>query len=145
MELQPARSLAENLADLSVHCNVGCKRNGKGHQESRIGYKLHLDTVDGETVPGTQRQRTGEQFAQRTLWRPLGAGRGQSDVPFDVRVGGPDGHRALRAIVLKPAKPTASHWRPRYPQQVLKPAHWKPVFLLPPTGKAGYAASLISL
>jgi hypothetical protein len=48
LELQPARSLAENLADLPVRCDVGCKRNSKGHQESWIGYKLHLDTVDGD-------------------------------------------------------------------------------------------------
>jgi hypothetical protein len=27
---------------------VGCKRNSKGHQESWIGYKLHLDVVDGD-------------------------------------------------------------------------------------------------
>lgn len=48
LECQPARSLAENLADLPVRCDVGCKRNSKGHQESWIGYKLHLDTVDGD-------------------------------------------------------------------------------------------------
>jgi hypothetical protein len=27
---------------------VGCKRNSQGHQETWIGYKLHLDTVDGD-------------------------------------------------------------------------------------------------
>jgi len=48
LELQPARTLAENLADLPTGCDVGCKRNSKGHQESWIGYKLHLDTVDGD-------------------------------------------------------------------------------------------------
>ena len=48
LELQPARTLAENLADLPVRCDVGCKRNSKGHQDSWIGYKLHLDTVDGD-------------------------------------------------------------------------------------------------
>lgn len=47
LELQPARTLAENLADRPVRCDVGCKRNRQGHQESWIGYKLHLDTVDG--------------------------------------------------------------------------------------------------
>ena len=46
LELQPARTLAENLADLPARCDVGCKRNSKGHQESWTGYKLHLDTVD---------------------------------------------------------------------------------------------------
>ena len=44
LELQPARPLAENLADLPVRCDVGCKRNSKGHQESWIGYKLHFTT-----------------------------------------------------------------------------------------------------
>ncbi len=48
LELQPSRTLAENLADLPTRCDVGCKRNSKGHQESWIGYKLHLDTVDGD-------------------------------------------------------------------------------------------------
>ena len=48
MELQLARTLAENLADLPARCDVGCKRNSKGHQESWIGYKLHLDTIDGD-------------------------------------------------------------------------------------------------
>ena len=48
LEIQPARTLAENLADLPTRCAVGCKRNSKGHQESWIGYKLHLDTIDGD-------------------------------------------------------------------------------------------------
>ncbi len=48
LALQPTRTLAENLADLPTRCDVGCKRNSKGHQESGIGYKLHLDTMDGD-------------------------------------------------------------------------------------------------
>ena len=48
LELQLTRALAENLADLPTRCDVGCKRNSKGHQESWIGYKLHLDTGDGD-------------------------------------------------------------------------------------------------
>lgn len=48
LELQPTRTLADNLADLPARCDVGCKRNSKGHQENWIGYKLHLDTVDGD-------------------------------------------------------------------------------------------------
>jgi hypothetical protein len=39
---------AENLAGLPTRCNVSTKRNSKGHQESWIGYKLHLDTIDGD-------------------------------------------------------------------------------------------------
>jgi hypothetical protein len=48
LELQPARPLAENLADLPVRGDVGCKRNRQGHPESWIGDKLHWDTVDGD-------------------------------------------------------------------------------------------------
>lgn len=48
LEMQPGRTLSENLADLPKQCAVGCKRNSKGHQETWIGYKLHLDTVDGD-------------------------------------------------------------------------------------------------
>jgi len=48
LEGQPTRTLAENLADLPTRCDVGCKRNSKGRQESWIGYKLHLDTLDGD-------------------------------------------------------------------------------------------------
>lgn len=43
LELQPTRS----LADLPTRCDVGCKCNSKGHQESWLGYKLPLDTGDG--------------------------------------------------------------------------------------------------
>ena len=48
LELQPARNLAENWAELPRGCDVGCKRNSKGYQQSWIGYKLHLDTMDGD-------------------------------------------------------------------------------------------------
>ena len=48
LELQPGRTLADNLADLPTRCDAGCKRNSKGHQESWIGYQLHWDTVDGD-------------------------------------------------------------------------------------------------
>jgi hypothetical protein len=48
LEQQGHRSLEENLADLPTACAVGCKRNSKGHQDTWIGYKLHLDTVDGD-------------------------------------------------------------------------------------------------
>jgi hypothetical protein len=48
LEQQLRRRLEENLADLPKACAVGCKRNSQGHQETWIGYKLHLDTVDGD-------------------------------------------------------------------------------------------------
>ena len=47
IERQLGMTLAEMLAELPRHCDVGTKRNAKGHQESWIGYKLHIDSADG--------------------------------------------------------------------------------------------------
>jgi hypothetical protein len=48
LDVQPTRSLEENLQDLPQACDVGTKRNSKGHTEHWIGYKLHLDVADGQ-------------------------------------------------------------------------------------------------
>jgi hypothetical protein len=48
VELQATRSLEENLKDLPNHCNVGTKKNSKGYKQTWIGYKLHLDCIDGD-------------------------------------------------------------------------------------------------
>ena len=48
LELQLTRSLIENLLDLPTECNCGTKKNSKGFKESWKGYKLHLDTIDGD-------------------------------------------------------------------------------------------------
>jgi hypothetical protein len=48
LELQGSRTLAENLADLPSACDVGTKTNSKGYKNSWVGYKLHLDTIDGD-------------------------------------------------------------------------------------------------
>jgi len=48
LERQQTMTLEEMCADLPTACNVGTKRNSQGHQESWIGYKLHLDTADGD-------------------------------------------------------------------------------------------------
>jgi hypothetical protein len=48
LERQGTMSRGELLAELPTHCAVGCKRNAKGHTESWIGYKLHLDVADGD-------------------------------------------------------------------------------------------------
>ena len=48
LELQGPRTLAENLAELPSACDVGTKCNSKGYKTSWIGYKLHLDTIDGD-------------------------------------------------------------------------------------------------
>ena len=41
-------TLAAMLADLPTACSTGIKRNAKGHNVSWIGYKLHIDTADGD-------------------------------------------------------------------------------------------------
>ena len=41
MERQLTMSLPQMLADLPRACDVGTKRNAKGHTTSWIGYKLH--------------------------------------------------------------------------------------------------------
>lgn len=48
LDLQPQRSLVENLADLPRVCDIGCKANSKGHTEYWVGFKLHLDCMDGD-------------------------------------------------------------------------------------------------
>lgn len=48
LELQGDQTLPQMLADLPKHCSVGTKRNAKGHTTSWIGYKLHIDTADGD-------------------------------------------------------------------------------------------------
>lgn len=48
IERQRSMSVTAMLAELPRNCDVGVKRNAKGHQECWIGYKLHIDTADGE-------------------------------------------------------------------------------------------------
>jgi len=48
LQRQLGRGLAENLADLPAPCDWGCKKNSKGKTETWRGYKLHIDTVDGD-------------------------------------------------------------------------------------------------
>lgn len=48
LEVQKDRGLAENLADLPRGCDFGCKAGAKGYLESWLGYKLHLDVIDGD-------------------------------------------------------------------------------------------------
>lgn len=47
LEKQQTMTLEEMLKDLPKGCDIGTKRNSKGHQESWKGYKLHIDTADG--------------------------------------------------------------------------------------------------
>jgi len=48
IEKQKLMTLKEMLSDLPVVCDRGTKINSKGYKESWNGYKLHLDTADGE-------------------------------------------------------------------------------------------------
>jgi hypothetical protein len=48
LERQTSMTLSQMLADLPRPCDVGVKRNAKGYQETWIGYKLHVDTADGD-------------------------------------------------------------------------------------------------
>jgi hypothetical protein len=41
-------TMAEMLAELPRVCDKGCKPNAHGRKEVWVGYKLHLDVVDGE-------------------------------------------------------------------------------------------------
>jgi len=47
LERQLTMTLNEMVKDLPTGCDIGTKRNSKGHQESWKGYKLHIDTADG--------------------------------------------------------------------------------------------------
>lgn len=47
LDRQLNMTLEEMLSDLPNACDVGTKRNSKGHTISWKGYKLHLDTADG--------------------------------------------------------------------------------------------------
>ena len=48
IEQQLTMTLAEMLADLPIGCDRGAKRDSKGNVMYWIGYKLHVDTVDGD-------------------------------------------------------------------------------------------------
>lgn len=52
LERQTNMTLPEMLTDLPTACSYGAKRNSKGHTSSWIGYKLHIDTADGD-IPVT--------------------------------------------------------------------------------------------
>ena len=47
LQRQPHMTLTQMVTDLPTGCDVGTKRNAKGHQVSWIGYKLHIDAADG--------------------------------------------------------------------------------------------------
>jgi hypothetical protein len=48
LDVQPEQTLEENIKGLPTFCNVGTKKNSKGYKSSWVGYKLHLDVIDGD-------------------------------------------------------------------------------------------------
>lgn len=48
LDVQPGRTLAENLADLPTACDWGRKKNSQGKVEDWKGYSFHVDVVDGD-------------------------------------------------------------------------------------------------
>jgi len=48
IEQQLTMTLAEMLADLPIGCDRGAKRDSKGNVMYWTGYKLHVDTIDGD-------------------------------------------------------------------------------------------------
>lgn len=48
LQQQLERDLRANLTDLPTVCDWGCKKNSQSKKECWRGYKLHLDTIDGD-------------------------------------------------------------------------------------------------
>jgi hypothetical protein len=48
LERQAGQTLAEMLTGLPTVCNIGTKRHAKGYNVHWTGYKLHVDTADGD-------------------------------------------------------------------------------------------------
>jgi hypothetical protein len=48
LERQAQQTLAQNLTELPTACDLGSKKNSKGFRETWVGYKLHIDTADGD-------------------------------------------------------------------------------------------------
>jgi hypothetical protein len=48
IERQVAQTAEQSRAELPTACDVGSKTNSKGYKETWIGYKLHIDTADGD-------------------------------------------------------------------------------------------------
>ncbi len=53
LEQQGRHSLEENLQDLPTACDRGSKKDSKGFKKSWIGYKLHVDCIDGDIPVST--------------------------------------------------------------------------------------------
>ena len=71
LKRQRGMTLAEMLADLPKPCDVGTKRNAKGYWQSWTGYKLHIDTGDGDIPISCGSHRLHCTTAKpRSRWQP---------------------------------------------------------------------------
>jgi hypothetical protein len=48
LERQQGQTLAQMIAELPKRCDTGTKQDSQGFKQSWIGYKLHIDTADGD-------------------------------------------------------------------------------------------------
>lgn len=48
IDKQVNQTLEQNIAGIPSLCNIGTKKNSKGFKESWKGYKIHIDTIDGD-------------------------------------------------------------------------------------------------
>jgi hypothetical protein len=78
LERQKTMTLEEMLNDLPHQCDVGTKKNSKGYKETWIGYKLHIDSADGQipvscilTSASTHDSQVALPLATLTRWRVI--------------------------------------------------------------------------
>lgn len=48
LQIQLDRTYDENIKDIPTCCDVGTKKDSKGYKKTWIGYKLHVDCIDGD-------------------------------------------------------------------------------------------------
>ena len=48
LQIQLDRTREENIKDIPTWCDVGTKKDSKGYKKTWIGYKLHVDCIDGD-------------------------------------------------------------------------------------------------
>ena len=78
LERQKTMTLREMLKDLPQRCDVGTKKNSQGYKETWIGYKLHIDSADGQipvscilTSASTHDSQVALPLATLTRWRVI--------------------------------------------------------------------------
>lgn len=48
LQIQLDRTCEENVKDILTCCDTGSKKDSKGYKKTWIGYKLHVDCIDGD-------------------------------------------------------------------------------------------------